>query len=134
MDAVGRFNRFDKKARTFGTDQELFVAEIHLIDFVGSNGDCCISDIAKSIRVTKGAVSQMVKKLEKKGYLVKREDSQNKAKVVVRLTPKGGKAFAEHRQYHRELDEKVAAVVEKYDQQQKKVICQFLQEIQETWK
>ena len=134
MDAVEQFNKYDKRARTFGTDHELFVAEIHLIDFIGSNENCCISDIAKSIRVTKGAVSQMVKKLEKKEYLIKLDDSDNRARVIVQLTQKGAKAFEEHRRYHQELDEKVSAVVKKYNEQQRSMICKFLQEIQKSWR
>lgn len=134
LDAVEQFNRYDKKARAFGTDNELFVAEIHLIDFIGSNENCCISYIAKSTNVTKGAVSQMVKKLERKGYLIKLDDSGNRSRVIVQLTEKGRKAFEEHRRYHKELDEKVFSVVKKYDEQQRSMLCEFLQEIRKAWK
>lgn len=134
LDAVEQFNRYDKKARTFGTDQELFVSEIHLMDFIGSHENCCISEIAKSTHVTKGAVSQMVKKLEKKGYLSKAEDPDNRSRVIVRLTQKGDKAFAEHRRYHKELEKKVSAVLKKYGDRQRSVISEFLQEIQKEWK
>lgn len=133
LDAVEQFNRYDKKARTFGTDHVLFVAEIHLINLIGSREDCCISDIAKAMRVTKGAASQMVKKLEKKGYLVKAGDLSNKARVIVHLTRKGCVAFEGHRRYHRDLDDKISSVVEKYDDRQREMICRFLQEVQEKW-
>lgn len=133
LDTVEQFNKYDRRSRTFGTDHELFIAEIHLIDFIGSNESYCISDIAKSIRVTKGAVSQMVKKLEEKGYLMKAADSGNKARVIVRLTQKGQKAFEEHRRYHKELDGKVFDVVQNYDGQKRAVICEFLEEIQKKW-
>ena len=71
LNAIEQFNKYDKKARTFGTGQELFIAEIHLIDFIGNNPDCWISDIAKSMQVTGGAVSQVVKKLKKRDTLPK---------------------------------------------------------------
>lgn len=134
LDAVEQFNRYDKKARTFGTDHELFLAEIHLIDFIGRSEDCCISDIAKSLHVTKGAVSQMVKKLERKGYLAKAGDPENRVRVIVQLTQKGGRAFREHCRYHRELDEKISAVLKDYDEGQQLTIERFLRQIQKAWR
>ena len=134
LDTIEQFNKYDKKARFFGTDHELFIAEIHLIDFIGNNKNCCISEIAKSIQVTKGAVSQMVKKLEKKGYLRKIEDSDNKTKVIVQLTEKGQTAFDEHRRYHKNFNKKILEGIKNFDAHQRKAICEFLQEIQKNWK
>ncbi len=130
LDVVEQFNKYDKQSRTFGTDHELFVAEIHLIAFIGNSENCCISDIAKSMQVTKGAVSQMVKKLEKKGYLIKLVDSENKTRVLVHLTQKGRNAFEGHLRYHEELDVKIFNVLQTYNSQQRSTIYKFLSEVQ----
>ena len=54
-------------------------------------------------------------------------------RVIVRLTPKGRTAFEEHRKYHRDLDGKILDVVKEYSQQEREVICRFLQEVQKKW-
>ncbi|MFT3985585.1 MAG: MarR family transcriptional regulator [Lachnospiraceae bacterium] len=109
-------------------------AEIHLIDFIGNNSGCCVSDIAKSMQVTKGAVSQIVKKLEKKGYVVKTDDAGNKAKVIVRLTEKGRIAFNGHRQFHDHIDQRIFSIIDTYSEKDCQAICAFLQSVQEDWK
>jgi len=134
LNAIEQFNKYDKKARTFGTGQELFIAEIHLIDFIGNNPDCWISDIAKSMQVTKGAVSQVVKKLEKKGYVAKTDDAENKAKVIVQLTERGRIAFEGHQQFHNNIDKKIFSIIDSYSEKDCRAICTFLQTVQEDWK
>lgn len=134
LDVVEQFNHYDKQSRSFGTDHELFIAEIHLIALIAESENSCISELAKAIQVTKGAVSQMVKKLVKKGYLIKLVDSCNKTRILVLLTEKGWKAYEGHLEYHKKLDRKVFDVLQKYNGQERSAIYRFLSEMQGQWK
>ena len=134
LNTIEQFNEYDKKARTFGTDYKLHFSEIHLIEFIGNNKNCYVSEIAKGTKVTKGAVSQMVKKLERRGYLFKTIDTSNKARTLIHLTKKGQKAFDEHNKYHIYLDNLVAETLEGLSHQEITIIFEFLKKMECKWK
>lgn len=60
--------KLDQMPKQFGTGRDLSHTEIHLIEIIGDNKDLGVTDIARLIGVTKGAVSQTLKRLEKKGW------------------------------------------------------------------
>ncbi|MBU2456094.1 MAG: MarR family winged helix-turn-helix transcriptional regulator, partial [Proteobacteria bacterium] len=47
-----------------------------------------MSDIGKHLGITKGAVSQSLKKLETKGFSTKKTDPENLSRTIVMLTSK----------------------------------------------
>ncbi|HBM75849.1 MAG TPA: MarR family transcriptional regulator [Clostridiaceae bacterium] len=126
LDTVAQFNKYDKQARTFGTDHELFLSEIHLIEWIGKRNGGYITEIAKEMNITKGAVSKTVKKLQEKGYVLKTNDSSNKLKVLLQLTEKGNVAFNEHRNYHVHLDQLVEDSLKNCSDKELSMIYSFL--------
>jgi transcriptional regulator, MarR family len=52
-----------------GYGDVLSASEIHLIDIAGRYPQEKLSEIATRLGITKGAVTQMVQKLEEKGYV-----------------------------------------------------------------
>lgn len=134
LDTIHQFDHYDRLARSFGTDHVLFLSEIHLIDYIGSHENCYISETARDLQVTKGAVSQMVKKLERKGYLEKAVDSGNQTRVVVRLSAKGQVAFDGHCRYHDLLDRDIANALWDFTDEEAAAVCQFLKRMEEQWK
>ena len=119
-------NKYDKRARTFGTDHELFLSEIHLIEWIGKRNGGYITEIAREMNITKGAVSKTVKKLQRKGYVSKGTDSCNKTKVLLQLTEKGKIAFNEHRDYHIHLDQFVEDSLKNCSDKELAMIYHFL--------
>ena len=64
--------RLEQTPRPFGTDELLTATEIHLVEIIGENGESLsVTDLAGLLGVTKGAVSQTLKKLENKGLTTK---------------------------------------------------------------
>jgi DNA-binding MarR family transcriptional regulator len=107
----GRFQRvmkladqLEKRPRRFGTDELLTSAEIHLIEVIGENEGSSVTDLANALGVTKGAVSQNLKKLDNKGFIVKRQDPDNLSRNSVSLTTKGKTAFFAHQHWHETMD------------------------------
>ncbi|MBC2399154.1 DNA-binding MarR family transcriptional regulator [Clostridium tetanomorphum] len=134
LDTIEQFNISDKKARNFGTDNVLYLSEIHLIQYIGDSERLYVSEIARGLSITKGAVSQMVKKLEKKGYVEKILDSENKSRTLVRLTEKGKIAYLGHKEYHEYIDKLVISAIEGCSTQEVLVIKQFLKKMEENLK
>ena len=107
----GKFQRImdlgrqlERQPRGFGTGQRLSSTEIHLIEVIGENEGLGVTDLARTLDVTKGAISQNLKRLESKGLVVKRTDPDNRARVLVGLTEKGRTAFYAHRYWHARFD------------------------------
>ena len=54
--------------------------------------------------MTKGAVSQNLKRVENKGLIFKEEDPENLSRLIVRLTFKGKTAYFAHKHWHETMD------------------------------
>lgn len=102
--AFAKYLRVEKCALDFGVGTPLFPSEIHMISAVDSLAGVGVTELADALCVTKGAVSQMVAKLVKKGMLVKERDPENKARVLIRTTELGSRASEGHRVFHQEHD------------------------------
>lgn len=78
--------RLDQSPKRFGTDELLTHAEIHLIEITGDQEGQSVTDIGKKLGITKGAVSQNLKRLDSKGYTAKNPDPENLFRTIVLLT------------------------------------------------
>lgn len=72
----------------------LYPSEVHLILEIVQNRDTNATRIAEALGLTKGAVSQTLTRLEKKGILTKTKDPYNKNELTLSLTPMGQEACA----------------------------------------
>ena len=85
----------------YGDGNILHMREAHFIVAVGLGGDKTMSEIAEAMSVTHGAVSQIARRLEKKGYILRRQDESDRRQIVVHLTEKGKAFYHEHLEYDR---------------------------------
>jgi len=93
-----------KQPWNFGTRERFSSREIQLIETVGARTGLSVSALARSLEVTKGAVSQTLKRLEARGLTTKEPDPANSSRAIVGLTTKGKKIFVAHREWHRVHD------------------------------
>lgn len=111
LEVVNRLMEIDKKTRYYGTDKPLFYAEIHMLKAIKENEGVHITGLAQNLGVTKGAVSQMLFKLEKKGFITKGRDLDNQCKFLIKLTSKGEIAHENHLRLHERFDEMVGGIL-----------------------
>lgn len=112
-EATNRFNRVVSKfkiagrvPKDHGTGELLYSSEIHTIAAISEDQRINISELAKKLGVTKGTISQLVSKLEGKGYLKKVKGVNNQKEVLLELTQKGERAKLGHDHFHDELNKK----------------------------
>lgn len=98
------WQQMESKPRKFGTDMDLPSSEIHLIEAIGHNESLSVTDIAKRLGITKGAVSQKLKNLELKELIVKKVDTENSSRINVSLSTQGKVAYYSHLQWHETMD------------------------------
>ncbi|MFP3886099.1 MarR family winged helix-turn-helix transcriptional regulator [Priestia filamentosa] len=94
-------NAYESIPRKYGTEDELYMVEAHTINLIGENKKVSPSQLVKLTNKTKGAISQMVDKLLKKGLVIKYKNPINSREVIIELSDKGKQAY----KYHRELDQ-----------------------------
>lgn len=123
--------QIEKTPRTFGTDELLTASEIHLIEMIGSTQDSpSVTDLAHHMNVTKGAVSQSLKKLEKKGLTRKEPDPENLSRAIVELTSKGQVAFYAHKHWHETMDGGFKAYFEELEDEKLELILEFMTRVE----
>ena len=85
---------FLKKKRLFQfRGVEFFPSEVHLMLVIKEKISTNATRMAEQLGVTKGAVSQTLTRLEKKGVLIKTKDPSNKNELTLEFTPFGTEAF-----------------------------------------
>jgi DNA-binding MarR family transcriptional regulator len=71
----------------------LYPSEVHLMLMIKNDIDTNATQIANQLGLTKGAVSQTLSRLEKKGVLLKTKDPYNKNELTLVLTRLGKQAY-----------------------------------------
>lgn len=118
MRALERYVRVSRMAFDFGVGELLHPAEIHMVSLVVEKGGLSISDMAEHFGNTKGAASQMVSKLVKKGLLIREEDPEKKSRALVTATPRGRTAQANHMAFHSRHDKPFFAYLAQLNEDQ----------------
>jgi len=108
---IHKYNQWENKKRTYGTDDLLSRSEIHTIVAVGSNPGINVTTLAEVLGITKGAASQMIYKLVDKGAVEKKISPDSDTEVVLNLTDKGMKNYEAHNKYHQQANDKSLALL-----------------------
>jgi DNA-binding MarR family transcriptional regulator len=104
MRLAKKFRVLEREAMDFGTGEPLQAFEIHIVDAIGSGDGQTVSNLARWFYVTKGAVSQVVSRLTRLGYLVKQRNPKNGKEILLSLTDKGQVVMDGHDRFHRQID------------------------------
>jgi len=94
---VNKYNALEKIPVKFKNVHNLYHSERHMIDTIGENPNMNITEFAESLGVTKGAVSQVVSKLEKKGVVKRYKKSGSEKEIILHLTMEGKEVYEMHK-------------------------------------
>jgi DNA-binding MarR family transcriptional regulator len=112
----------------------LHPSEVHLMLAVTSGINTNATWIAKQLGLTKGAVSQTISRLCKKGVLQKTKDPFQKNELTLCLTPLGQKALELCAKSQQEFLNKQAGYLDGLAGRDKKVILDFLKHMDQVLK
>jgi DNA-binding MarR family transcriptional regulator len=116
----------DKKTRYYGTDVPIFHSEIHVIKAIAEHSCIHVGGLAEILGVTKGAVSEILKKLERKALVKKEVDELNLSRYLLSLTEKGEKAHKNHMHYHSIIDSMVENELQNATEEEVQFLSNFL--------
>jgi DNA-binding MarR family transcriptional regulator len=134
-----KFNRIvalavqlDKVPRSFGTSELLTSSEIHLVEVIGDQQETfSVTDLSKHLGITKGAVSQNLKKLENKGLTSKEDDPENLSRSIVKLTSKGKTAYYAHKHWHERIDDGYLAYYSQLERGKIDFLLEFMSKVED---
>lgn len=99
--------RIEEDCLKTGEFKNISVREMHVIEAVceanGSDGSNRASDIAQALHISAGTLTTEVAVLEKKGCLVRKQDTSDRRIVRIYATDKGLRANELHQEFHRSM-------------------------------
>ncbi len=88
-------------------NEKITLKSVHVLEAIkkaeGKDNNVSMSQIASVLGITAGTLTTMIKKLEDKGYIVKRHSKDDKRKTFVVLTKKAEKVIDVHNSYHENM-------------------------------
>ena len=97
---LGTVRELVKAYQAFSTYSEVFVrqydltpAQFDVIATLGNTTGLRMGDIGEKTLITKGTLTGVVDRLEKKGLIERKVPPENRRSIVVKLTPDGEKMF-----------------------------------------
>ncbi len=130
FDISNKLAELDRTPQHYGVDEPVTRTEIHLVATIARNEDRSVTELAQEKGVTKGAISQMLAKLETKGLIEKHVDPTNTSRLLIRLTPKGQMANAAHDQVHEMIYKAFIEVVGELDDESFEFLQSFFSKCQ----
>jgi len=138
---VNKFRRLEKLPADYGSGHPLFPAEIHTVELIGRNPGIAVTEVAKRQGVTKGAVSQVVKKLDEKGLVRKCKSLDNEKSILLILTERGKLAVEGHQRFHAKNDQEMLtellgmsedqlATLERFEELLEKTLDEYMTDLQ----
>ena len=97
---IARVESMHTPSLSFGTGVLMHTREIHTVQAIGHHAGINVTKLAEHTGVTKGAVSQTLKKLIRKGLVRKTHAPGNDKEVVLELTDLGWVGFHNHEKFH----------------------------------
>ncbi|MCP1103706.1 DNA-binding MarR family transcriptional regulator [Aequitasia blattaphilus] len=127
MDAM---NRERKTPKNYGTGDILYEAEVKMLEAICLQPGINATTLATQMDVTRGAITQMMTRLETKGYIKHYHKGCNKKEKYYKLTNHGEKIREAYNEHHKHANEKVCEYLSGLDPETRKIIIRFLDQIE----
>jgi DNA-binding MarR family transcriptional regulator len=91
-----------RKPKDYGTGDLLYFTELHTITVVAKNKEINLTQLAEIMGVTKGAISQTIRKLVNKN-LIQKSNINNRKEVNLKLSEKGMVVLKSQETFQKEI-------------------------------
>jgi DNA-binding MarR family transcriptional regulator len=108
----------------------LHVTDAECIDFLQEMGPSTAGDLAKATRLTTGAITNVIDRLEKSGFVKRDPDPNDRRKVIVSFLPK---KLTRAKSNYAALAHKVQNLFSGYDAKQLKFLIRHTQALNEIY-
>ncbi|TFG40693.1 MAG: MarR family transcriptional regulator [Bacteroidia bacterium] len=91
-----------RKPKDYGTGDLLYFTELHTITMVAKNKEINMTQLAEIMGVTKGAISQTIRKLVDKN-LIHKSNINNRKEINLKLSEKGMIVYKSQESFQKEI-------------------------------
>lgn len=126
---INRFTFHEKKSVLPYGDLKLYPAEIHLMLLIDDEPGINATEMATRLGVTKGAISQTLSRLEKKGAIHKTRDPYHKNELTASFTTLGQEALEQYRELRRSVRDQYVRYFVTLPDSDREVIGRFLSHV-----
>jgi len=126
LETISKLTFVEKRRTITYKDIELYPSEIHLLLFVYHFQDKNITKIADRLGLTKGAISQTLSRLTKKGIILKETEPLKKNQLHIQFTNKGKILMKHVIKFRNALETQLINYLETKSGEEKLVISDFL--------
>lgn len=96
---VMTYSDYMKTSRDYGTGDIINMVELHTLTVIEENPGITVTEVALEWNRTKGAVSQIIAKLEKRGFIIRKKEEGNSKNVHLYATDSGEILSKAHKAY-----------------------------------
>lgn len=122
------YSVISRKPVDYGTGDMLYFTEIHTITTVGKSRKINMTQLAEIMCVTRGAISQTIRKLENKN-LIEKLNTSNRKEFNLRLTDKGRLAYYGQKKFQKEIFTFAWALYEKGSVRDRRMVTRLFEAI-----
>ena len=91
----------------------LSLSEVHVLEAIEKTPLPTMSHIAKRLHITVGSLTTAIKRLVKKGFVIREKDIHDKRKVIVKNTDQAKDVLTHHEAFHASM---IDALIENLDE------------------
>jgi DNA-binding MarR family transcriptional regulator len=84
-------------------DASVTMNEVHLMEAIERFGSPTMAQVSQSMMVTPGTLSTSIKRMEKKGYVTRRQNKTDRRVYHLSITPKANQILAIHKEFHQRM-------------------------------
>lgn len=104
----------------------LSISEVHCIDCIHTLDICNVTNIANKMKMTRGAITKITKKLIEKSYIKRIQVSENKKEVYFELEEKGLEVYEKHKLVHQKAFERETSLYKELNKSEQETVLKFL--------
>lgn len=105
---------------------ELTYSELHTLKIIEEIGNAKLYEIADKVGVSRASMSVTIDNLEKKSFVTRDKDQNDRRAIIIKLAEKGINANREHEKLHYKMAE---VILSKLDKEQQKIIVNAFEKL-----
>lgn len=115
--------KIEEKVIASESQKRLSISELHVLREIGTGKTKTMSQVAEGLKISVGALTTAVTKLEKKGFVIRNRNNEDKRIVHITLTKEGIENFKLHEKFHQRM---VEAAVSSLSDNEKQILLKSL--------
>lgn len=132
FEIIRLFEDEKKKPRDYGNGIMLYHGEVEFLEAIAKFPGENVSKLSQRLGITKGAITQMVDKLQQKELIQTVSRTGNRKEKYFALTDMGRSVINQHRYLHKQSNENICRFISTLDAKEADAVFRFLEHIKQS--